>query len=136
MHTHTRLLTLSTGALLAATLTLDPLGASAPVASIYAVKGARIFTAAGAPIENGTVLIRNGVIEEIGATVTVPPDAIVIDATGMNMYPGLIDMTNDAPIEAADGGPAGLAVAPAGRRRTGRHRRPRDAREAERASAR
>lgn len=109
MHTHTRLLTLSTGALLAATLTIDPLGASAPVSSLYAVKGARIFTAAGAPIENGTVLMRNGVIEEIGASVTVPADAVVIDGAGMNVYPGLIDMGNEAPIDTGD-----LAVAPAG----------------------
>ncbi len=114
MHTHTRLLTLSTGALLAATLTFDPLGASAPVASVYAVKGARIFTAAGAPVDNATVVIRNGVIDEVGAAVTVPSDAIVIDATGMNVYPGLIDMTNDAPIETGETGP-GPAVAAGGR---------------------
>jgi len=106
MQTNTRLLTLSTGCLLAATLTLDPLGAVSPAAPIYAVKGARIFTAAGAPIENGTIVLRNGVIEDVGASVTPPADAIVIDGAGMNVYPGLIDMSNEAPIDTGEAAPA------------------------------
>ena len=110
---NTRLLTLSTGALLAATLTLDPLGAVSPAAPIYALKGARIFTAAGAPIENGTIVLRNGVIEDVGANVTAPADAIVIDAAGMNVYPGLIDMGNEAPLDTGDAGPG--AGGPGGR---------------------
>jgi len=31
---------------------------------IYAIRGARIVTAAGAPIEGGTVVIRRGIIDE------------------------------------------------------------------------
>ena len=110
---NTRLLALTTGAILAATLALDPLGATSPSSPIYALKGARIFTAAGAPIENGTIVLRNGVIEDVGANVTAPADAIVIEAAGMNVYPGLIDMGNEAPLESADaaaggaGGPGG-----------------------------
>jgi imidazolonepropionase-like amidohydrolase len=89
---------------------------------VYAIKGARIFTAAGAPIAGGTIVIRNGVIEDVGPNVTAPADAIVIDATGMNAYPGLIDMENSAPLEAAGAaaqgaggggrGGAGAATAP------------------------
>ena len=112
---NTRLLTLTAGLALAATFTLDPLGATSSSAPIYALKGARIFTAAGAPIENGTIVLRNGVIEDVGANVTAPPDAIVIDASGMNVYPGLIDMGNEAPLDPGDdaggrgGAPAGAA---------------------------
>ena len=39
-------------------------------------------------------MIRNGVIDAVGADVAVPPDAIVIDGAGMTVYPGLIDMGN------------------------------------------
>jgi imidazolonepropionase-like amidohydrolase len=68
---------------------------------IYAIRGAKVVTAAGAPIANGTVVIRGGLIEAVGANVTVPTDATVIDGTGMTVYPGLIDMGTDAGIDAA-----------------------------------
>lgn len=106
-------------AVLVAVLALGPIGAATPAGPPYAVKGGRIFTAAGTPIEHGTVILRNGVIEDVGASVTVPADAIVIDATGLNVYPGLIDMANDAPIEAGEdtaGQAPGRGGAPAGGR--------------------
>lgn len=93
------------GALLA---TAVPVGRAVQAGATYAIRGGRVFTAAGAPVENGTVVIRNGVIESVGANVTVPADAIVIDAAGHNVYPGLIDMGNSAPI-AAEAGAAGRA---------------------------
>lgn len=58
---------------------------------VYAVRGATIYTLAGAPIENGTVLIRDGKIAAVGQTIDVPPDAQVIDAEGLRVYPGLFD---------------------------------------------
>ena len=68
---------------------------------IYAIKGAKLVTATAAPIANGTIVIRNGVIDAVGANVTVPSDAMVIDGTGMIVYPGLIDMGNGAGLDAA-----------------------------------
>src|SRR4029453_16987893 len=68
---------------------------------IYAIKGAKLVTATAAPIANGTIVIRNGVIDAVGANVTVPSDAMVIDGTGMTVYPGLIDMGNGAGLDAA-----------------------------------
>jgi imidazolonepropionase-like amidohydrolase len=68
---------------------------------IYAIKGAKVVTAVGAPIANGTVVIRNGLIEAVGADVTVPADAMVIDGTGMTVYPGLIDMGSATGLDAA-----------------------------------
>lgn len=59
--------------------------------AVYAIRNARIVTVTGATIEKGTVLIRDGKIAEIGATVRVPAEAKVIDATGLSVYPGLID---------------------------------------------
>ncbi|MBP7572049.1 MAG: amidohydrolase family protein [Acidobacteria bacterium] len=73
----------------AAVLTL-PGAADAP--RTYAVVGGRIVTAAGPVIENGTVVLRNGIVEAVGASVSVPPDAATIDGKGLSVYPGLIDM--------------------------------------------
>ena len=69
-------------------------GARADAPHIYAITGARLVTAAGAPIDSGTIVIRNGVIEAVGAGVQAPADAMVIDGDGMTVYPGLIDMGN------------------------------------------
>lgn len=57
----------------------------------YAIRNARIVTVTNGVIEKGTVLVKNGRIEAVGATVTVPKDAKIIDATGLSVYPGLID---------------------------------------------
>jgi imidazolonepropionase-like amidohydrolase len=68
------------------------LHADAPL--VYAIRGARIVTAAGAPIESGTIVMRRGVIESVGATDAAPPDAAVIEGAGLTVYPGLIDLGN------------------------------------------
>jgi imidazolonepropionase-like amidohydrolase len=65
---------------------------------VYAITNARIITAAGAPIENGAIVFRNGVIEQVGAGVTPPPAARVYDGKGLTVYPGLIDMGNTAAV--------------------------------------
>jgi imidazolonepropionase-like amidohydrolase len=66
---------------------------------VYAIRNARIVTAAGPTIASGTVVIRNGLIEAVGAGVQVPNDAVAIDGNGMTVYPGLIDMGNSAGID-------------------------------------
>ena len=67
---------------------------------IYAISGARVITAAGAPIAAGTIVIRGGLIDAVGADVRPPADAMVIDGTGLQVYPGLIDMGNAAGLDA------------------------------------
>jgi imidazolonepropionase-like amidohydrolase len=68
------------------------LRADAP--NVYAVRGARIVTAAGGPIESGTIVIRRGVIESVGANASIPSDAAIVEGRGMTVYPGLIDLGN------------------------------------------
>jgi len=46
---------------------------------------------AGATIENGTVLVRDGKIAAVGAGIAIPADAQVIDASGLEVYPGMFD---------------------------------------------
>jgi imidazolonepropionase-like amidohydrolase len=65
--------------------------AHADEASTYAIKGAKIYTLAGAPIENGTVVVQDGKIAAVGTSVDVPSNAKVIDASGMEVHAGLFD---------------------------------------------
>lgn len=86
-------------AILVATLTFTMTGGAAPAGLTYAIKGAKIVTVSGAVIDNGSVVIRDGVIQAVGASVTIPADAIVTDGAGLTVYPGLIDMASSAPLE-------------------------------------
>lgn len=68
-----------------------PLAAQRHVPATYAITGARIVPVSGVVIDKGTIVIRDGIITAVGATVAVPADARVIDGTGLSVYPGLID---------------------------------------------
>ncbi len=56
-----------------------------------AITGGRVFPVSGAPIENGTVLVRAGKIVAVGANVTIPSDAVRVDASGKWVTPGIIN---------------------------------------------
>lgn len=58
-----------------------------------ALKGAKLLTITHGTIENGVLIMQSGKITAVGSasTVTIPADAQIIDATGMTIYPGLID---------------------------------------------
>jgi len=68
-------------------------GALAPAlsAQTYTIQGAKIYTLAGPPIENGTVVVRDGKIAAVGASVQAPAGATVIDGKGLQVFPGLFD---------------------------------------------
>jgi len=57
----------------------------------YAIQNATIHPATGSVISNGTIVVRNGLIETVGANAPVPAGAWTIDGKGMHVYPGLID---------------------------------------------
>lgn len=65
--------------------------AQSQLPTVYAITHAKIFTLAGSPLEDATLVIRDGKIAAIGASVEVPPGAQVIDAKGLQVYPGLFD---------------------------------------------
>jgi imidazolonepropionase-like amidohydrolase len=58
-----------------------------------ALKGGKLLTVTHGVIENGVVLMQGEKITAVGAagSVNVPAGAQIIDATGMTIYPGLID---------------------------------------------
>jgi imidazolonepropionase-like amidohydrolase len=63
---------------------------AAPPGAI-AIHNARVIPVSGPAIAKGTVVLRNGLIDAVGADVTVPADAWVIEGEGLTVYPGLID---------------------------------------------
>ena len=66
--------------------------AQAPAAPpVYAITHAKLVTLAGSPIDDGTVVIKEGKIAAIGVGVEIPAGAQVIDAKGLQVYPGLFD---------------------------------------------
>ncbi len=83
----------------------------------YAITNARIFPVSGPVIERGTVVIRDGLIAAVGADVSAPADARVIDGTGLNVYPGLIDASTTLglpqPTSSAGGSNASAPATPA-----------------------
>jgi Amidohydrolase family len=61
----------------------------------FAVVNARIVTGTGTVTDSGTVVVAKGLIQAVGANITVPPEAWVIDGKGLTVYPGLIDAGTD-----------------------------------------
>ena len=62
-----------------------------PSVQATVIRNATILTAAGPAIERGSIVLQNGTIAAVGATVTEPAGAVVIDAAGKWVTPGIID---------------------------------------------
>ena len=54
-----------------------------PARGTFVIRNARIVTVSGADIENGSVVIRDGKIEAVGASVNAPGGAQTIDGRGV-----------------------------------------------------
>jgi imidazolonepropionase-like amidohydrolase len=61
------------------------------LAQTIAITGGTVYPVSGPKIENATVLIRDGRIAAVGASVAVPAGATRIDASGKWVTPGFID---------------------------------------------
>jgi imidazolonepropionase-like amidohydrolase len=57
----------------------------------WAIRNVTIVPVTGPRIERGTVVIRNGKIEAVGANAAPQPGDSVLDGTGLFVYPGMID---------------------------------------------
>ncbi len=77
-------------------------------AGTYAIRNAHIVTVSGADIDNGTIVIRDGRIQAVGANASVPAGAQSIDGRGLTVYPGMIDLgTSLGLIEITENGATG-----------------------------
>ncbi len=70
-----------------------PVGATpqTPQPAVFAIVGARIEIGDGRVIEKGTVVLRDGIIEAVGADIKAPADAEIVKGDGLTVYPGFID---------------------------------------------
>jgi imidazolonepropionase-like amidohydrolase len=65
----------------------------------YAIRGVKIVTLAGPAIEKGNIVIRDGRIVAVGADAAIPADAEVLDAAGLEAYPGMFDAVDQIGLE-------------------------------------
>lgn len=82
----------------------------ADVPGVFAITNGTVHPVSGPEIRSGIVVIRDGLIDAVGASVPIPPEATVIDARGGHVYPGLIDAHTSVgfaapPRETRDSGP-------------------------------
>lgn len=64
-------------------------------AQTIAITGGKVYTMSGVPIENGTVILRDGRIAQVGANLAVPAGAQRIDASGKIVTPGFINSATE-----------------------------------------
>ena len=66
-------------------------GVAAEPSPVILIQNATILTVSHGTLERGSILIKDGKIAEVGASVKAPKDAQVIDAGGQFVMPGIID---------------------------------------------
>jgi imidazolonepropionase-like amidohydrolase len=59
------------------------------------LRNANIHPVTGPAIANGSVLVEDGKIAEVGQKVTAPRGARIIDLKGLELYPGMIDSASE-----------------------------------------
>jgi len=62
-----------------------------PVSQTYALEHVTVHVAPGKTIENATLIIRDGMIASIGTGISVPGEAITLEADSMHVYAGFIN---------------------------------------------
>ncbi|MFN7921056.1 MAG: amidohydrolase family protein [Bryobacteraceae bacterium] len=75
-----------------------------------AFTGARIIPISGPEIPSGTLLVENGKITAVGASVNIPPNARHVDASGKVIMPGLVD--SHSHIGSPEGGDSSAPIQP------------------------
>jgi imidazolonepropionase-like amidohydrolase len=75
----------------------------------FALLNAKVMITPGETIEKANIIVRDGVIENVGPDVPVPPDAIKIDVTGKTVCAGFVDALGswgfDAAVRRSTAGP-------------------------------
>ena len=98
LHRHARRGLIAAAALATTTLMAAACGPGEPEAveptpGLLAFTGAKLITGEGDAIDNGTMIVRDGMIESVGAAdaIEVPADAATVDLSGRTVTPGLVN---------------------------------------------
>jgi imidazolonepropionase-like amidohydrolase len=67
---------------------------------VTVIKGGTVHVGNGDVIKDGIVVVRGSRIEAVGATISIPEGATVVDASGRHVYPGLIDAESSLMLDA------------------------------------
>ena len=70
-----------------------------PAGDAFLLRGGTVHTISGPVIENGAVLVRDGKIVGVGKDLAAPEGVQVIDVTGQQVYPGMIDAASSIGLE-------------------------------------
>ncbi len=100
------------------------LAPSVVAAQTVAIVGGKVYPVSAPPIDNGTVLIRDGRIVAVGASVTVPAGAQRIDAAGKIVTPGFVNGASRVGLEEIGSVPATREMFARGRDRVAAAFRP------------
>ena len=78
-------------------------GLKASISSSYVLKNATILVSPTKTIKNGSILIKNNEIIEVGITVSVPKDAVIIDYSGKTIIPAFIESYSSVGLQESKG---------------------------------
>ena len=67
--------------------------------SVWALINANVYTQPGDNIQDATILIRDGIIENVGKNIKIPQDATIKDLLGKTVYSGFIESWLEIPID-------------------------------------
>ncbi len=62
---------------------------------VFAFTNANIFTSYNQKVENATLVIKDGKVAAVGASASIPKNAVVIDLNGKYIYPSFIEIFSD-----------------------------------------
>ena len=72
-----------------------------------AFTNAKIYVTPTQIIESGTLLIQNGKVKQVGTSVSIPKNSVIIDTKGHSIYPSFIDVYSKFGVEQAKRKPGG-----------------------------
>ena len=72
-----------------------PRNPCATTSAFYAIVGAKVFPISGPPMDGAVVVIRDGKIAAVGKGIKAPAGAKIIDAKGLEVYPGMFNAVTE-----------------------------------------
>jgi len=72
-----------------------------------AFTNAKIYITPTQIVDNGTLLIQNGKVVQVGKSVSLPKNTVIVDVKGKHIYPSFIDIYSDFGVEQPKRAPGG-----------------------------